>query len=127
MSSSKAMKLKTFSYRVASPSMESKKKCLGMGPPKYTDLQELSQQISMYCDNHLNGDDSTCSRRKSFAFARYLDCVEGGELPMDNVDDEQQQQQQEEEQESVVIDCRDRASDKISFVKHNVQCTIILK
>ncbi|GIY41565.1 hypothetical protein CEXT_649761 [Caerostris extrusa] len=108
-----------------------------MGAPKYTDLQELSQQYSMKCDNHLHGDDSSCSRRISFTFARYLDGVERGELPINTVADEQQQQQQPQQQEdeeeedmdmeSVVIDCRDRVLDKICFEKHNVQYTILLK
>ncbi|GIY20976.1 hypothetical protein CEXT_120001 [Caerostris extrusa] len=69
----------------------------------------------MNCDNHLHGDDSSCSRRISFTFARYLDGVESGQLPMNTVADEQQQQQEDMDMESVVIDCRDRVLDKICF------------
>ncbi|GIX85415.1 hypothetical protein CEXT_703471 [Caerostris extrusa] len=53
----------------------------------------------MKCDNHLHGDDSSCSRRISFTFARYLDGVERGELPINTVADEQQQQQQQQQQQ----------------------------
>ncbi|GIY23483.1 hypothetical protein CEXT_613121 [Caerostris extrusa] len=119
MSPSKAMNLKDF-FRIVRPSRlrNPKRSAWGLGP-KYTDLQELSQQYSMNCDNHLRGDDSSCSRRISFTFAKYLDGVESGELPINTVADEQQEQQQEEEEdmdmESVVIDCRDRVLDKDLF------------
>ncbi|GIY62086.1 hypothetical protein CEXT_193181 [Caerostris extrusa] len=72
----KGDELKDFFVSCGLPVCEIRKEVLGDWAPKYDDLQELSQQYSMNCDNHLRGDDSSCSRRISFTFARYLDGVE---------------------------------------------------
>ncbi|GIY72645.1 hypothetical protein CEXT_246131 [Caerostris extrusa] len=94
---------------------------LGHSAPKYTDLYELSQQVPVSCGNHLNGDDSSCSKRISFTFAKYLESVEESQWQTEDG------KKEEEEEEKVVIDCRDRVLDKICFSKHNVQYTILLK
>ncbi|GIX74745.1 hypothetical protein CEXT_300971 [Caerostris extrusa] len=86
--------------------------------PKYTDLYELSHQVPVSCNNHVNGDTSSCSKRISFTFAGYLESLE---------EDQRQMNDEKKEEEEVVIDCRDPVLDKICLTKHNVQYTILLR
>ncbi|GIY63803.1 hypothetical protein CEXT_579501 [Caerostris extrusa] len=79
-----------------------KRDVLGHSAPKYTDLYELSQQVPVSCGNHLNGDDSSCSKRISFTFAKYLESVEENQWQTED----DKKEEEEEEEEKVVIDCR---------------------
>ncbi|GIY27219.1 hypothetical protein CDAR_54621 [Caerostris darwini] len=117
----KGDEIKDFFMSCGLPVCEMKREVLGDEAPKYTDLEELSQQVPVSCNNHVNGDTSSCSKRISFTFARYLESVEQDQLQMNDEEEE------EEVEEKVVIDCRDRVLDKICFTKHNVQYTILLK
>ncbi|GIX74718.1 hypothetical protein CEXT_300811 [Caerostris extrusa] len=112
----KGDEIKDFSVFCGLPVCEMKRKVLGDETPKYTDLYELSQQVPVSCNNHVNGDTSSCHKRISFTFARYLESVE-----------EDQRQMNDEKKEEVNIDCRDNVFDKICLTKHNVQYTILLK
>ncbi|GIY84279.1 hypothetical protein CEXT_662141 [Caerostris extrusa] len=102
----KGDEIKDFFVSCGLPVCEMKKEVLGDEAPKYTDLEELSQQVPVSCNNHVKGDTSSCSKRISFTFARYLESVE---------------------EDQVVIDCRDNVLDKMCLTKHNVPYKILLK
>ncbi|GIY24879.1 hypothetical protein CEXT_782831 [Caerostris extrusa] len=61
-----------------------KREVFGVEAPKYTDLYELSQQVPVSCNNHVNEDTSSCSKRISFTFARYLESVEEDQRQMND-------------------------------------------
>ncbi|GIY23485.1 hypothetical protein CEXT_613131 [Caerostris extrusa] len=81
----KGDEIKDFFVSCGLPVCEMKIKVLGDVTPKYTDLYELSQQVPVSCNNHVNGDDFLLTNKRiSFTFARYLESLEEDQRQMND-------------------------------------------